>query len=98
MARQLIRETDDQGNPWTVENLLAALDAHVRDAPGHGTNCVCMDGYIRQFRRLLGIETQGEPEGGWDVFNQTLWFASPWHDRQRRLRYILSIVAKTDII
>jgi len=96
VVQQLIRELDDDGNPWTIEHLLEALDMHITYAPDHGTNCACMDGYIRVLRRMFGLTGIRPGPGGWDAFDMTAYLKGPEHQKFQRLTYILGVVARSD--
>lgn len=37
-----------------IEKVLEEIDAHSVEFPSHGYNCICMDNYIREVRKLVG--------------------------------------------
>jgi hypothetical protein len=57
-----------------------------------------MDDFVRAYRRMLGVKIASSASYGSDSAGYNAWKARPDTEVQRRLRYVLSMVAQTDML
>lgn len=69
----------------TLAAILADVVQHGKDNPTHGTNCACLDKYIREVRaQIAGQVPSSESEPNWERRI----------DARSRIKYVLNVAAR----
>jgi hypothetical protein len=94
-AREIVRDPTIR---HTSDELLRYLLIHVQQCSTHGVGCICMDDFARAYRRMLGLRIASVADYGQDSRGYNAWKDLPDTQVQRRLRHILSMVSRTDML
>jgi hypothetical protein len=83
--------------PRTLADILRDAADHGRDNPTHGTNCACMDKYIREIRLVVAAvlsTVDGPEELEWRGENKGVPKPSRKLDARWRISYVLGAVVR----
>lgn len=76
----------DKDKTATYEEWMQKLSEHNTENPSHGTNCVCMDEFCRELKKMFPL-----PRAPYGDADFSKWLEGPENKLRHRMRYVFSM-------